>query len=420
MRKHPGIYRRGPVWWIDYRDQFGLRHREPVGRSQQQAVRARAMRLAEIESGKFGLRKPGKALTLGEFVEGPWRREVAIAFKPSTLRAYETALKHHLLPYFGGYPLPAITRAKVKAFIAKKAREQRFSYSKRNPNPNRPTLAPKTILNMVALLESIMEAAVADYELMETNPLRGVLRRKNFPADARRPRDKRVRFLEPEDFKRAVAELEDHPKVLMAVLFATLTGLRWGEQVALRIEEDVDFRRNRLRISRALYRRVPQTPKTKESVGDVDMCPTVRRILQAVPWAEGYVFSPDGQAPIGDGSWIKRQWRKAQIRAGIRRPISWHDLRHQFVTLLIAAGKHPKYMAKQARHASAGFTLDRYGDLFETIPATHVEWWDDLLWPEGCPYVKGTIWAQNDEARAETRVPSALQVVEAAGIEPAS
>ncbi len=114
------------------------------------------------------------------------------------------------------------------------------------------------------------------------------------------------------------------------------------------------------------------------------MSPIVRRILRAVPWQEGYVFSPDrGETPIGDGSWLKRQWRKAQVRANIRRPIRWHDLRHQFVSLLIAAAKDVKYIAQQAGHASAGFTLDRYGHLFETITPTHAEWPDDLLWTPG-------------------------------------
>lgn len=63
--------------------------------------------------------------------------------------------------------------------------------------------------------------------------------------------------------------------------------------------------------------------------------------------------------------------------------MAWHDLRHQFVSLLIASGKHPKYIATQAGHASAGFTMDRYGSLFETMPISPVEWWDDLLWPSG-------------------------------------
>lgn len=171
------------------------------------------------------------------------------------------------------------------------------------------------------------------------------------------------------------------------MLTAAFTGLRWGEQVALRIEEDVNWRRNRIVVTRSLYRRIPCGPKTEESEGEVPICPTVRRILQAVPWREGYVFSGDGTKPIGDGSWIKREWKRAQRTAGIRHPITWRDLRHQFVTLLIAAGKHPKYIANAARHRDPGFSLRTYGHLFESMPITQVEWWDDLLWPDGCPYV---------------------------------
>ncbi len=327
-----------------------------------------------------------------------------IGLKPSTRRGYETALHHHLLPHFGDWPLPAINRAAVKAFIATKAQQLRASYSRRNPNPNRPTLSQKTILNLVALLSAILEAAAADYELLPTNPLRGILRRKHFPTDALRPRDRRVHVLEPEAFKDAVTQLR--PPALQLVLVATLAGLRWGEEVALRIE-DIDFRRNALRVTRALYKRVPQTPKTAQSVRDVDMSPTVRRILQALPRQEGLVFSPDGRTPIGDGSWLKRQWRQAQLRAGIRQPIRWHDLRHEFVSLLIAAGKSPKYIAEQAGHASAGFTLDRYGHLFNTVTPTPVEWPEDLLWPAGCDQIVpkvGATWQRKAGEREFAQV----------------
>jgi len=191
------------------------------------------------------------------------------------------------------------------------------------------------------------------------------------------------------------------------VLVAALAGLRWGELVGLCIDEDIDFHRNKICVSRALYRRIPQAP-TSWSVGEVDMCPTVRHIFRKIANERraGWVFSAPTGAPIGNGTWIKRQWRKAQLAVGITRPISWHDLRHEFVSLLIAAGRHPKYTAQQARHHSARFTLDRYGDLFETIPEGHVEWWDDLLWPGGAGAVLDTIWAQKEEAQAETRASS--------------
>ncbi len=246
----------------------------------------------------------------------------------------------------------------------------------------------KTVRNTVAVLHSILESAVEDYELLDRNPLVGILRtrrRRRFADRVLRAKPK-VYVLEPDDFKRALDALS-RDDVRRMVLVAALTGLRWGEQIALRVE-DLNWRRNRIVVSRALYRRVPGAPKTPGSEGEVPICPTVRRILRAVSRPEGcYVFSRDGITPIGDGSWIKSEWRRAQARAGIRRPITWHDLRHLFVSLLIAAGKHPKFIADAARHRDPGFSLRVYGHLFDSLPITGAEWWDDLLWPTGCPYV---------------------------------
>ncbi len=387
--QHPdvGIRKHGERWQIIFYDQHGRRRFETVRGSLTMARKVRAERIHQVQSGKFGMLERRKAPTLEGFVQ-QWRQEVEIGLASSTRRGYETAMEHHLLPAFGGMPLELITKAAVQKFIAEKARQQRWDYTHgKNPNPDRPTLAGKTIRNMIAVLHSLLESAVEDYALLDRNPLAGVLsdrRRRRFPTEKLRVREK-VHYLEPDAFKRALEALR-HDRVRRLALVAALAGLRWGELVALRVE-DVDWTRNRIRVTRALYRRVPGAPKTEQSEGEVPICPTVRRVLQLVPWARGYVFSVDGETPIGDGSWIKRQWRDAQRAAGIVRPVSWHDLRHLFVSLLIAAGKHPKYIADAARHRDPGFSLRTYGHLFESMPIAAVEWWDDLLWPAGCPYV---------------------------------
>ena len=338
---------------------------------------------------------------LRAFVNDIWRPEVELGLKPTTRRAYDMLLREHLLPAFGDWPIGVITRPDVKAFIARKARQQRHSYAKdpRRVNPHRATLAPKTLRNMVGLLASILEVATIDYDLLSANPLRGILsrRRRFFPSDALRPRQKRPRIFEPDEFKCAAGHLP--PKVAHMVLTAALAGLRWAELVALRIEDDIDFRRNKIHVTRQLYKRVPQTPKTERSERDVDMSPIVRQIMKSAPWSEGFVFSPDGRQAIGEGSWIKRQWRKAQVTAKVRHPIRWYDLRHQYVSLLIAAGKSTKYIAEQAGHSSAGFTLDTYGHLFETIKPMPVEWPEDLLWPAG---LEGDLAALLHEPRASS------------------
>ncbi len=160
-----GVYRRGSVWWIDYTDLRGKRHQERVGRSRQLAVRARAARLAEIEAGKFGLRRTGRRLTLRDFVDRTWRPQVAIGLRPSTRRAYEMMLREHLLPAFGNQALSEISRGDVKAWIAMKAAEQRHAYS-RDPNPNRPRRSAKSLRNMTALLSALLECAATEYEMI--------------------------------------------------------------------------------------------------------------------------------------------------------------------------------------------------------------------------------------------------------------
>jgi len=98
---------------------------------------------------------------------------------------------------------------------------------------------------------------------------------------------------------------------------------------------------------------------------------------------------------------------RAQVRAGIHQPIRWHDLRYQYVSFLILIGKSPKYVSQQAGHASAGFTLDRYGHLFNAITPTPMEWIEDLLWPGDCdqivPIEDATTQQQTGERALERR-----------------
>ncbi len=137
LHRSPGIRKKGRSWQIFYYDQWGRRHWETVGPSYREAVKAREQRLVDARAGRFGLQRQRKPFSLAEFVERHCRLEVAIAFKPSTRRMYESLLRHHLLPTFGDYPLPAITRATLKRFIAEKARQQRIpEYPTSQPGPS--------------------------------------------------------------------------------------------------------------------------------------------------------------------------------------------------------------------------------------------------------------------------------------------
>jgi len=44
--------------------------------------------------------------------------------------------------------------------------------------------------------------------------------------------------------------------------------------------------------------------------------------------------------------------------------VRFHDLRHTYAALRVAAGAHPKYLQAQMGHSSIRVSLDLYGHLF--------------------------------------------------------
>jgi integrase len=82
-------------------------------------------------------------------------------------------------------------------------------------------------------------------------------------------------------------------------------------------------------------------------------------------WSDEHdlVFSePDGR-PLDPES-VAKVFARRITRSGLPR-IRFHDLRHTHVAHLIAAGEQPLLIARRLGHASAAFTQDRYGHLFE-------------------------------------------------------
>jgi integrase len=111
------------------------------------------------------------------------------------------------------------------------------------------------------------------------------------------------------------------------------------------------------------------------------MVPSVRRVLQALrQTAHGpLVFSGQRGGVLSQPD-ISEAFHETLKEAGVTR-IRFHDCRHVFASLLIAAGKNVKYIATQMGHHSAAFTLDTYGHLMDRLPVRPVEWIDDLVFP---------------------------------------
>jgi hypothetical protein len=72
-----------------------------------------------------------------------------------------------------------------------------------------------------------------------------------------------------------------------------------------------------------------------------------------------------------------------QLKALLRRaglpPIRFHDLRHTFATLQLAAGANPKIVSEVLGHKEIAITLDRYSHALPTMQATAMVRLDAIL-----------------------------------------
>jgi integrase len=167
---------------------------------------------------------------------------------------------------------------------------------------------------------------------------------------------------------------------------AAMTGMRRGEVCGLQWGA-VDLERSRLEVRQQLgvVRGQPSgglvfSERTKTDHGrrriDLDMGTVAvlrtqrarqasERLLMGVGWKNPHdlVFTAADGSPLDPES-VARLFSRRVARAGLKQ-IRFHDLRHSHAAHLIAAGEQPLLISKRLGHASAAFTMDRYGHLFE-------------------------------------------------------
>jgi len=108
--------------------------------------------------------------------------------------------------------------------------------------------------------------------------------------------------------------------------------------------------------------------KTKAARRNVDLSAKAaalirRQLFARTPNQLGLVFPSSGGRILNDDNFRHRIFAPAVRRSGLG-PVRFHDLRHTYAALMVAAGAHPKYLQAQMGHSSIRVSLDLYGHLF--------------------------------------------------------
>jgi integrase len=287
-------------------------------------------------------------VAFGEYAEG-WavhQCELARAglVRANTVCRFESALAAHLIPFFGGYPLDAITRERCEAF-----RTTLFVSRQ---------LAPRTINGIIAVLRLILRRAIQDGAMSAPDPTAGI--RPLFAAPRRIDC-----FTRPE----LVRLLNATPPTWRAIIgLAGLAGLRQGEILALR-HSDVDLASRVIRVRRSLQRShrlltLEQRlgpPKSPAAIRDVPLRTELLSVLDehlANHWRPNtfdLAFVGRGGHPLYPVNFQRRVYRPALAAADLR-PITFHHLRVTFITHCAEAGVPIATIARWVGHTQTKTT----------------------------------------------------------------
>jgi integrase len=274
-------------------------------------------------------------------------------YKPGTLREYGRALGLRVLPEFGSVRLSELTRADLQDFVDRLLDRK---------------LAASTIRNTMNPLQAIYRHAVRR-ELVAVNPTREV----DLPA----ARGRRERIATAVEAAHLIAALPDTDRPIWATAF--YAGLRRGELQALRAS-DIDLGRSEIAVQRSWDQyEGPIAPKSKAGVRTVPILAVLRDHLDARALGSGSdlmfgrgpdePFAPKAIADRAKRAWVEVSKRERDVaeREGrnldLLRPITLHECRHTFASLLIDAGVNPKAIQEFMGHATIEETFSRYGHL---------------------------------------------------------
>lgn len=280
-------------------------------------------------------------IPLSDYLE-KWLERKESHLKASTLDGYRKIVKGVLVPQLGTQPLITITRKMVRDALS--------TIDASN----------KRLANVQSCLRSALNDAVDD-ELIESNPLAGwTYSVKGKPKDE----DDIDPFTKEEQAAILAAATGQYRNLLQ---FAFWTGLRTSELVALEWG-DIDWVRGEVRVSRGLTKAAKEAelPKTAAGVRDVKLLPMARSALeeqkQHTYLAGGIIFHDqrygrpfDGDQAIRKSFWIPTI-RCAKVR--YRNP---YQTRHTYASMMLSAGEHPMWVAKQMGHSSWMMIAKVYG-----------------------------------------------------------
>lgn len=315
---------------------------------------ARKLRAAVAAVDDHTYSEPQKML-LREWLE-IWMSEYTAGVKPGTLKTYETQIRVHIVPLLGGLRLSEIRAHDVQTFI------NRLQKGYKGASP----VSAKTIKNNYGVLHRALEQAVR-IGYLRSNPADGCI----LP----RIEGKELKPFDDNDAVKFMEALKGHrnERLFLCDLF---TGMRKSELLGL-TWDCIDFEAGTIRIYRQLLylkgeyffsslkndkpRILMPSKYVMNLLREQRKAQAELRMKAGSTWQneQGFVFTDEVGGHLHH-SCVYKQFKAIAKEIGLP-DARFHDMRHSYAVAALRGGDDVKTVQESLGHATAAFTLDKYG-----------------------------------------------------------
>lgn len=328
----------------------------PGGISERAARREhdRIMQEVNRRRGSVAPAAPGRSFT--DAVE-EWRTAIAPTLSPSTVRAYESHLRKHVLPKFGDASVHSLDLGALQQFAT----------------GLRKTVSRKTAINILGAIFSILDYAGRTGTRVSKVRFEDI----RFGSETAAPP---AAFFTRDLATQIIQEAKEPYKTLFAVDWAT--GLRSGELLAL-TTADLDFLRKTISVTKSAddSTREIRQPKTPSSSAILPMPSALEATLKHYltqhwkPNEKGWLFpNRRGTRPRLRDNVVKYGLKPVLRKLGIpSHDVGLHAFRHGLATELASTGTPVPTLQQQMRHADVRTTLEIYAHVLPDSQRKAVE-----------------------------------------------
>jgi integrase len=319
-----------------------------------------------------GLVFDAESLKVGEYLDGWLSDSVRDTVRQRTYERYESIVRVHIKPAFGRLRLRALTPNHARGLYRRKLDSG---------------LSPRTVNYIHVTLHKALSQAVSD----------GLVPRNAASVKAPRPEKPEIRPLSSDQARKLIATAHEAGDRFEALYVLALhCGLREGELLGLRWD-DVDFggATATLQVRRTLSetrtghkfekpkngkgRSVKCSQKATEALKRHRARQGEERLRVGSLWQDNGLVFPTTTGTTKSGTNLTGRHFKPLLKRAELPAIRLHDLRHTCATILLMAGKHPKYVQELLGHANISITLDTYSHVIEGMDGGLAEAMDEAL-----------------------------------------